>query len=314
MLITQATFHHHPPYGLVPRIQVSVLYKVYTISILMREWKKEIFESFDDLDAVCTMIGNNTKHKFCPGIEMKHYVTEYLNPIGFHIKSARVSEFPFHRVDSQTCDLYFELAQNARRVEKESSDVLCYPCKRLVNHLKRQKKRKEEETPTRKLKRQKPSSRARLSYMSPASQAKRKKLAQYERTSTMRKLANYESSEITLDVNQNEEMCSIVQAIGDDDLEKLYVEGEKHGVGSIMKEIWVTDVEQRRSKFFDDQAKNSMSFMVTISLYHIIIGFGGRGNRWNSITIRMGMLYVLFLCLLNVVYSFGDLYSQSCCL
>ena len=84
--------------------------------------------------------------------------------------------------------------------------------------------------------------------MSPASQAKRKKLAQYERTSTMRKLANYESSEITLDVNQNE-MCSIVQAIGDDDLEKLYVEGEKHGVGSIMKEIWVTDVEQRRSKF-----------------------------------------------------------------
>ena len=36
MLITPATFHHHPPYGLVPRIQVSVQYKVYTVTVLMR--------------------------------------------------------------------------------------------------------------------------------------------------------------------------------------------------------------------------------------------------------------------------------------
>ena len=60
-----------------------------------------------------------------------------------------------------------------------------------------------------------------------------------------------------LDDTQNEEMCSIVQSIGDDDLENLYVEGEKHGVGKLMKEIWITD-DQQRNQLFDDQAKNSM--------------------------------------------------------
>lgn len=221
----------------------------------MREWKKETFESIDDLDAVCKMIGSN---KFCPGIEMNRYMTDYYECIRFHIKSARLSEFPFQRVDSQKCSLFFELAHNATKAEKEVSDVMCYPCKRLVNDLEHQKRRTAAETPTKKIKRQKPSSKARLSYMSPASQAKQKQLTQYERTNSIRKLAMYEDSEIMLDDTQNEEMCSIVQSIGDDDLENLYVEGEKHGVGKIMKEIWIMDAQQRRKQFFDDQAKNSM--------------------------------------------------------
>lgn len=223
----------------------------------MRVWKKEAFESFEELDAVCKMIGNDTKYKFCSGIEMNRYMSEYHDHIRFHIKSARLSDFPFHRVDSQRWDLYFELAHNASRLEKGSSEVLCYPCKRLVNDLEHQKRRTAAETPIRKLKRRKPSSKARLSYMSPASQAQRKKFGQYERTNTMRKLANYENSEIVLDHNQNEEMCKVVQSIGDNDLEKLYDEGEKHGVGKLMKEIWIADVEQRRKQFCDDQAKNS---------------------------------------------------------
>ena len=139
MLITPTIFHRHSPYGLVPHIQVSVQCKVYTVSVLMRVWKKETLGSCDELDSVCKIIGSNTKHKFCPGIEMNRYMTDYYESISFHIKSARVSTFPFHRVDSQKCDLYLELAHNASRVEKESSDVLCYPCKCLVNHLERQK-------------------------------------------------------------------------------------------------------------------------------------------------------------------------------
>ena len=39
--------------------------------------------------------------------------------------------------------------------------------------------------------------------MSPVSQAKRKKLAQYERTSNIRKLKKYEDNEVTLDDEQN---------------------------------------------------------------------------------------------------------------
>ena len=75
MLITPATFHHYPPYGLVPCIQVSVQYKICTVTVMMRVWKKEIFESCDELDAVCKIIGSNTNQKFCPGIEMDHYIT-----------------------------------------------------------------------------------------------------------------------------------------------------------------------------------------------------------------------------------------------
>ena len=71
-------------------------------------------------------------------------------------------------------------------------------------------------------------------YMSPASQAKRKKPAQYERTSNIRKLARYEVNEIA---EQNDEMCAIVEEMGDEDLQKLFDEG---GVGSILKDIWAT--------------------------------------------------------------------------
>ena len=84
--------------------------------------------------------------------------------------------------------------------------------------------------------------------MSPASQAKQKKLVQYQRTNAIRKLSNYEDSQINLGDAQNEEMCNIVQSIGDDELENLYTEGEKYGIGIIMKEIWITDVQQRRDQ------------------------------------------------------------------
>ena len=71
----------------------------------------------------------------------------------------------------------------------------------------------------------------------------------------MRKLSKYEDSEIVLDDAQNEEMCNIVRSIGDDELEKLFTEGKKHGVGTIMKEIWITDVQQRRKQFLMTKTK-----------------------------------------------------------
>ena len=62
----------------------------------------------------------------------------------------------------------------------------------------------------------------------------------------MRKLASFEASKIVLDDDQNYEMCNVVQSIGNNDLEKLYLEGENHGVA---KDIWLTDVQRRRGKF-----------------------------------------------------------------
>jgi len=154
------------------------------------------------------------------------------------------------------CSLLFHLAHNAKMEEKSSKEVRCYPCKNLVLYLKHQKRRTSAETPTRKTKRQRPSSRARMSHMSPASQAKRRKLAQYERTSNIRKLARYKESEIELDDEQNDEMCAIMEKMGDEDLQKLFDEGEKHGVGSILKDIWATDLDGRRKEFSHDQTTN----------------------------------------------------------
>ena len=46
--------------------------------------------------------------------------------------------------------------------------------------------------------------------------------------------------------------------------------------------------------------------------------YGGRGNRWNSITIRMGrpllLSILIFTGYMCVVLSFGNIYPQSCCL
>ena len=87
------------------------------------------------------MIGNNTKHKFCPGIEMNHYMNEYHSIIRYHIKSVQLTEFPFHQVDSQKCQLFFETSHNATAAEKESSELECYPCKRLITDLEHQKRK-----------------------------------------------------------------------------------------------------------------------------------------------------------------------------
>ena len=140
-------------------------------------------------------------------------------------------------------------------------------------------------------KRQHPFSRARLSCKSPASQAKCKKLAQYDRTNSIRKFARYEEHEVTLDNDQNEEMRTMMEKIGDKNLQKLYDEGEKYSVGRVMKDIWITDLYRLLKKEFShDQASNSeiiVSLYMFVNTWVIFAGNGGRGNRWNLITIRM---------------------------
>ena len=257
LTISQRHLSVHLPHGMLSRIQGYVQYKEYSVHVMMRLWRKQSFESTEDIVDLCKIIGGNS-HKFCPGIDPELYLKEYKEVIRFDIKSVRLTDFPFHRVHSVKCDLLFELARNATKEEKDAKEVKCYPCKDLVRHLERQKTRTLKETPTRKAKRQRPSSRARLSYMSPASQAKRKKLAQYERTNSIRKLARYEEHEVTLDDDQNEEMRTVMEMTKDDEeLQRLYDEGEKYGVGGIMKEIWNTDLDCQRTEFSRDQASNS---------------------------------------------------------
>ena len=254
--ISQQQLYNHPPFGMVSRVQITVQYNYYTAYVLMRKWESGTLTSIEDLTMVCLKFSSKSEHKFCPGINPEDYETEYFAAIRFHIASVRRMEFPFARVDSVNCLLWFRLARNAKAIEKASIEVRCGPCKRLITDLEWQKRNTTSESPSRKRKRQNASSRARLSFMSPASQLKRRQNAQSARNTLTRKLANYEENEITLNEEQHNEMCAIVERTENDDLEKLLKEGNEHGVGNLMKEIWFTDKKRQAQQFANDQAAN----------------------------------------------------------
>ena len=88
--------------------------------------------------------------------------------------------------------------------------------------------------------------------MSPASQQKRRQNAQYSRNISLMKLAKYQESEVTLNEEQHIEMCTIMEKTNDDDLEKLFKEGNEHGVGDIMKDVWFTDKKRQIQEFSHD--------------------------------------------------------------
>ena len=96
--------------------------------------------------------------------------------------------------------------------------------------------------------------------MSPASQSKRKQNSLTERNNDKIKLTKFEKTEITLAEEQHDEMCTIVnriEEVGKDELEKVFADGDAHGVGAQIREVWVTDRRQQLDQFKADQARNS---------------------------------------------------------
>ena len=128
------------------------------------------------------------------------------------------------------------------------------------------------ESLSKKMKRQEATSKAKLSYMSPASQLKRKKNVLTERTKDKRKLNKYEKTEVTLTDQQHEEMHAIVnkvEEVENAELEKIFAEGDSHGVGKQMREVWTTDKWQQAAQFKADQeskqnAKNKIRQFLLI--------------------------------------------------
>ena len=204
LTITQRNLFDHPPFGFTSRIQITMQYKNYKVHILMRLWKEGELESIQDVFELCSIFSSKSQYKFCLGIDPDYYEDQYHQLIRFHIKSVRQCHFPFSRVDSVNCKHWFLLASNAAVAEKTASEVKCSACKRLVHDLNLQKKRTLGESPSKKFKRQLPSSQARLQYMSPFSQQKRKQFSQYQRSSSLQKLRKLEESEVVLDDEQND--------------------------------------------------------------------------------------------------------------
>ena len=74
-----------------------------------------------------------------------------------------------------------------------------------------------------------------------------------------RKLAKYESTEITLSDHQHTQMCDVMNTIDGvavDELQYIFEEGEAHGVSEKLKEIWTTDKREQVEQFKEDQARN----------------------------------------------------------
>ena len=157
------------------------------------------------------------------------------------MKSVRRTTEPFNRVDSVNCLMWFELGKNERR---DTAEVVCSKCVRLRCDLQRQVHRTESESPSKKIKRQCSSSHARISYMSPSSVSKRLENQRIDRGKSKRKLQQYDHTEIPLDCEQDLELCTVVSTINEkfsNELETLYEEAKKHGVGDRLRDVWNLD-------------------------------------------------------------------------
>ena len=133
--ISQRAMFNHPPLGLTSRICVTIQNKHYKNLVMMRLWSEVEIKSADDVKDLCFSFCKRSPYKFCPGIDPVHYENEYHQAIRFHIKSVRQLEFPFSRVDSVNCKLWFLPASNCKVAEKAASEMRCTPCKRLVHDL-----------------------------------------------------------------------------------------------------------------------------------------------------------------------------------
>ena len=267
LIVTQRQLANHPPFGYVSRARITLQEDgKYEVHILMQNIENGVFQNESEVHELLQRYSKSSVYKFCPGIEWSYYLEHYHEVIKFDIKI--VCRTPsFQQIDSVNCKMWFELPLNASFTERNSTAVKCSACKRLCTDLDWQLKRTLSESPTKKIARQAASSKARVSYMSPFSQQKRKQNAAMERGIHKRKLAKYENTEITLADEQHTQMCdvmSIIDGTVGDDLQKIFEEGEIHGVRSKLKEIWMTDKRQNLEQFQKDQANNGKSELMML--------------------------------------------------
>lgn len=259
LTVTQREMHYHPPFGHTSRIHLVIKGNEYVVNILGVAMLSGLVSTDEEVHELCKMFSDQSSYKFCPGIEWDLYEEYYHSVIRYHLKSVRYSSAPYQRVDSINCARWYKLSPNAPLADKFAKEVMCPSCKAMKNRLNSQRKITMSESPSRKIKRQAPSSKAKLSYMSPASQTKRKQNAVIERNNDKRKLTKYERTEVTLADEQHEEMCAIVDKVEEIDkaeLEKIFAEGDSHGVGTQIREVWMSDKRQQLAQFKADQDRN----------------------------------------------------------
>ena len=88
-------------------------------------------KTLDDFLVICETISSKSCYNLRPCTDVKHYYDHYHSVIRYHIKSVRVWDRPFKRIDSTNCIMWHEVSLRVSVVEKSSAIVLCKPCKRL---------------------------------------------------------------------------------------------------------------------------------------------------------------------------------------
>lgn len=232
LVLTHKKLYNHPPVGPTSRVRILVKGEEYVVHVLLREVERGGLDSScpeNELLLLCKKYTSDSQtYKFCPGIDCAEY-ERMKEIICFDLKSAFVFRVPFIRVESVKCLLWFQLGVTCKPERRYADSVVCQSCVKLKCDLERQVNRTESESPSKKLNRQGSSSRARLTYMSPASQKKRRVNQQNERKNLKKKLLQYDNTTVTLDDHQADKLSAVTSIIENnhqEELEKLYCEGE----------------------------------------------------------------------------------------
>lgn len=267
LLISHRKLQNHPPFGMTSRCRISVTSREYIVHILRREVERGALtnHSISVISMLCKKYSTTSKiGKFCPGISSTEYEC-YKDTIRFDLKSVRITLEPFHRIDANKCLMWTELGRTASRERREATEVLCRYCVRLRCNLNHQVRRTKDQGPSKRMKQQDPSSRARLSYMSPNNKSKRTVNKRIERGKDKRKVKRFTRTDLTIDCEQAEEISAVVSMISrehSDELEKVFEQGKKHGVGSKLRDIWNLDARRDSIEFKKDQDRNGKLLMT----------------------------------------------------
>lgn len=135
-MIQQRCLHDHPPAGLLSRARILVSQEgSYELQVLLRTIEKGTICSEDELNELAEKIDESTLYKFCPGLNLHEYREQYAEVIWYDSKSVKLIVELFTRVESHHCQMWRKLARNASIFEKDQSEVLCQPCKKMRSHL-----------------------------------------------------------------------------------------------------------------------------------------------------------------------------------
>ena len=200
--------------------------------------------------------------KSCPGIK-----PSLVKTLGFIPKSVLGYKWPSERYVSTTC----------KKILIGQAQV-CNDCKQSKKHVNRLIKKKLKLTAGERLVRQLPTSRVKLSALSPESRQARQKNVQQSRRNLIKAVNKYRKKcSVKLTDSQTEELEQLMESIGTSETGKMELEkvsqdadDYKTGHGQKLRMLWNED----RKSFFKDQAKNGK-----LKFQHFYFYIGMRYSR-----------------------------------